>query len=110
MSGSKVEGWETEGQEINKVVVGKVLSVVPHQNSDHLVVCQVEVGQEAPIQIVTGASNVVPGAMVPVALDGSTLPGGVKIKKGKLRGEVSNGMMCSLGELGLTQGGFPLRH
>lgn len=107
MSGSKVEGWETEGAEIKNVVVGKVLSVVPHQNSDHLVVCQVEVGQDAPIQIVTGASNVVPGAMVPVALDGSTLPGGVKIKKGKLRGEVSNGMMCSLGELGLTQGDFP---
>lgn len=107
MSGSKVEGYETEGKEISNVVVGKILSVVPHENSDHLVVCQVEVGKESPIQIVTGASNVNAGDIVPVALDGSTLPGGVKIKKGKLRGVESNGMLCSLGELGLDKRDFP---
>lgn len=107
MSGSKVEGYEIEGKEITNVVVGKLLSVVPHENSDHLVVCQVEVGKDAPIQIVTGASNVNAGDIVPVALDGSTLPGGIKIKKGKLRGVESNGMLCSLGELGLDKRDFP---
>jgi phenylalanyl-tRNA synthetase beta chain len=107
MSGSKVERYDIEGEEIQNVVVGKILSVVPHENSDHLVVCQVEVGKDAPIQIVTGASNVHAGDIVPVALDGSTLPGGVKIKKGKLRGVESNGMLCSLGELGLTVHDFP---
>lgn len=107
MSGSKVEGYEIEGKEISNVVVGKILSVVPHENSDHLVVCQVEVGKDAPVQIVTGASNVNAGDIVPVALDGSTLPGGVKIKKGKLRGVESNGMLCSLGELGLDKRDFP---
>lgn len=107
MSGSKVEGYETEGSEIKNVVVGKILSVVPHENSDHLVVCQVEVGKDAPVQIVTGASNVNAGDIVPVALDGSNLPGGVKIKKGKLRGVESCGMLCSLGELGLTKHDFP---
>lgn len=110
ISGSKVERWETEGEEISKVVVGKLLSVVPHENSDHLVVCQVDVGKAGngePIQIVTGASNVKAGDIVPVAMDGSTLPGGVKIKKGKLRGVESNGMLCSLGELGLTTHDFP---
>jgi len=107
MSGSKVECYTTEGAEIKNVVVGKILSVVPHENSDHLVVCQVEVGKENPIQIVTGASNVNAGDVVPVALDGSTLPNGVKIKKGKLRGVESNGMLCSLGELGLDKRDFP---
>lgn len=109
ISGSKVERWETEGGEISKVVVGKILSVVPHENSDHLVVCKVDVGHASPdvLQIVTGASNVREGDFVPVAMDGSTLPGGVKIKKGKLRGVESNGMLCSLGELGLTTHDFP---
>lgn len=107
MAGQKVECYEIEGREISNVVVGKLLSVVPHENSDHLVVCQVEVGREAPIQIVTGASNVNAGDVVPVALDGSTLPGGIKIKKGKLRGVESNGMLCSLGELGLDKRDFP---
>ncbi len=107
MSGSKVEGYETEGSEISNVVVGKVLSVTPHPDSDHLVICKIDAGQESPLQIVTGASNVVPGALVPVALDGSVLPGGKKIKKGKLRGETSEGMLCSLGELGLTLHDFP---
>ncbi len=107
MSGSKVECYEAEGSEISNVVVGKILSVVPHENSDHLVVCQVEVGKDAPVQIVTGASNVNAGDIVPVALDNSTLPGGVKIKKGKLRGVESCGMLCSLGELGLDKRDFP---
>lgn len=109
ISGSKVERWETEGEEISKVVVGKILSVVPHENSDHLVVCKVDVGHASPdvLQIVTGASNVHEGDFVPVAMDGSTLPNGVKIKKGKLRGVESNGMLCSLGELGLTTHDFP---
>lgn len=107
MSGSKVEGYDIEGENISGVVVGKILSVVPHENSDHLVVCQVDVGKEAPIQIVTGASNVNAGDIVPVAMDGSVLPNGVKIKKGKLRGVESNGMLCSLGELGLSKHDFP---
>lgn len=107
MSGSKVECYEEEGKEISNVVVGKILSVVPHPDSDHLVICQVEVGEEAPIQIVTGASNVNAGDIVPVAKNNSTLPGGVKIKKGKLRGVASNGMLCSLGELGLDKRDFP---
>lgn len=107
MSGSKVESFEVEGENIKNVVVGKILSVTPHENSDHLVVCQVEVGKDSPIQIVTGASNVNAGDIVPVALDGSTLPNGVKIKKGKLRGVESNGMLCSLGELGLNKHDFP---
>ena len=107
MSGSKVECYTEEGAEIQNVVVGKLLSVTPHENSDHLVICQVDVGQEAPIQIVTGAPNVKAGDIVPVALSGATLPGGIKIKKGKLRGVESNGMLCSLGELGLTVNDFP---
>ncbi len=107
MSGSKVEAFETEGAEVSGVVVGKLLSVVPHENSDHLVVCQVDVGKSEPIQIVTGAPNVKAGDIVPVALDGADLPGGIHIKKGKLRGVESNGMLCSLGELGLTAHDFP---
>ncbi|MCR5806116.1 MAG: phenylalanine--tRNA ligase subunit beta [Oscillospiraceae bacterium] len=110
MSGSKVEKYDTEGSEISKVVVAKILDVKPHSNSDHLVVTQVDVGTDEPVQIVTGAPNITPetvGMFVPAALDGSTLPGGVKIKKGKLRGEASNGMLCSLGELGLTLHDFP---
>ena len=107
MTGSKVEGYEVEGEDIDKVVVGKLLSVTPHENSDHLVVCSVDVGGAEPIQIVTGANNVKAGDLVPVALDGSTLPNGVHIKKGKLRGVESNGMLCSLGELGLTKHDFP---
>ena len=106
MTGSKVEGYAVEGEKIKNVVVGRLLSVVPHENSDHLVVCQVDVGQDGPIQIVTGANNVKAGDLVPVALDGSQLPGG-PIKKGKLRTVESNGMLCSLGELGLTAHDFP---
>ena len=107
LTGSKVEGYEAIGNDISRVVVGRLLSVKPHTNSDHLVICSVDVGSDTPLQIVTGAPNVKAGDVVPVALDGSTLPGGVKIKKGKLRGEVSEGMLCSIGELGLTTHDMP---
>lgn len=107
MSGSKVEGYEIEGSEIDRVVVGKILTITQHPNADKLVICSVDVGQGEPLQIVTGATNLKEGDVVPVAMDGSTLPGGVKIKKGKLRGVESCGMLCSLGELGLTVHDFP---
>jgi phenylalanyl-tRNA synthetase beta chain len=101
MSGSKVEGVTNLGGEIDKVVVGKVLTCEMHPDSDHLHVCMVDVGDSEPIQIVCGAPNVAAGQKVPVALNGSTLPGGVKIKKGKLRGVMSNGMICSHEEMGI---------
>lgn len=107
MSGSKVEGWTTEFEDVKNVVVGKILSVELHPDSDHLVICQLDVGQQEPVQIVTGASNVHVGDMVPAALHKSQLPNGVKITKGKLRGVMSNGMMCSIAELNLTKGDFP---
>ena len=107
MSGSKVEGYEIEGEEIKNVVVGKILSIEPHPDADKLVVCMVDVGAQAPLQICTGATNLKVNDYVPVALDGSTLPGGKKIKKGKLRGMESNGMLCSLSELNLTVHDFP---
>ena len=107
MSGSKVEGVEVLGSEITNVVVGKVTGIERHPDSDHLWVCQVDVGREASVQIVTGAQNVHAGDLVPAALHKSTLPGGVKIEKGKLRGVLSEGMLCSLGELGLTVNDYP---
>ena len=107
LSGSKVEGWEVTGSEISRVVVGRVLSMERHTNSDHMWVCKIDVGGERELQIVTGAQNVNIGDLVPVALDGSTLPGGKEIRTGKLRGELSEGMLCSLGELGLEQRDFP---
>ena len=107
LSGSKVEVTTEPGAEITNVVVGKVLSMKRHENSDHMWVCQVDVGGEEPTQIVTGAQNVKEGDLVPVAKHKSTLPGGKKIEKGKLRGEVSNGMLCSFLELGLDQRDFP---
>ena len=107
MSGSKVEGWEVTGSEISRVVVGRVISMERHTNSDHMWVCKIDVGGERKLQIVTGAQNVNIGDLVPVALDGSTLPGGKEIRTGKLRGELSEGMLCSLGELGLEQRDFP---
>ena len=107
LSGSKVELTHDMGEEIRNVVVGKVLSQVRHTNSDHMWVCQVDAGQAEPLQIVTGAQNVKVGDLVPVALDGSILPGGKEIKAGKLRGELSNGMLCSFQELGLDQRDFP---
>lgn len=107
MSGSKVEGWETEFEDVKNVVVGKILQVEPHPDSDHLVICQLDVGKDEPVQIITGASNVHVGDLVPAALHKSQLPNGVKITKGKLRGVMSNGMMCSIAELNLTKGDFP---
>ena len=107
MSGSKVEGWEVTGSGIERVVVGRVVSMERHTNSDHMWVCRIDVGGERELQIVTGAQNVSVGDLVPVALDGSTLPGGKEIHTGKLRGELSEGMLCSLGELGLEQRDFP---
>ena len=105
--GQKVETYERMDAEIRNVVVGKVLSIIPHPNSDHMFICQVDVGREEPVQIVTGAQNVHQGDLVPTALHNSWLPGGVHITKGKLRGELSNGMLCSFAELGLTQNDFP---
>lgn len=105
--GQKVETYERLDSEIKNVVVGKVLSMTRHENSDHMWVCQVDVGKDEPVQIVTGAQNVHEGDLVPAALHNSYLPGGVHITKGKLRGVASNGMLCSLKELGLTLGDFP---
>ncbi len=107
MAGSKVEGGEVTGSGIERVVVGRVVSMERHTNSDHMWVCRIDVGGERELQIVTGAQNVSVGDLVPVALDGSTLPGGKEIRTGKLRGELSEGMLCSLGELGLEQRDFP---
>ncbi len=101
ISGSKVESVEVQGADIHRVVVGHCLEVKPHENSDHLQICQVDVGSEN-LQIVTGAPNVRADAYIPVALDNSTIAGGTKIKNGKLRGVASCGMMCSFGELGLS--------
>lgn len=106
-TGSKVEGYEVLGEDISGVVVGRVNSVEQHPDADRLVICSVDVGADKPLQIVTGATNVTAGALVPVATNGSTLPGGVKIKTGKLRGVVSEGMMCSISELGLTLHDMP---
>ncbi len=107
VAGQKVETYERMDAEIKNVVVGKVVSIVRHENSDHMWVCQVDVGGEEPVQIVTGAQNVHEGDLVPAALHNSYLPGGIHITKGKLRGEKSNGMLCSFAELGLTQNDLP---
>jgi len=105
--GQKVETYERMDAEIKNVVVGKVASIVRHENSDHMWVCQIDVGQEELVQIVTGAQNVHEGDLVPAALHNSWLPGGIHITKGKLRGVKSNGMLCSFAELGLTQNDLP---
>ena len=102
LSGSKVETIERPDENLKNVVVGKILEMKRHENSDHMWVCQIDVGQAEPVQIVTGAWNVHVGDYVPAALHGAHLPGGVKIEKGKLRGVESNGMLCSLKELGMT--------
>ena len=107
LSGSKVELTHDLGAEISNVVVGKLLSMERHPDSDHMWTCQVDVAQDEPVQIVTGAWNIHPGDLIPVALHKSTLPGGVKITKGKLRGVASNGMFCGLAELGLDTRDFP---
>ncbi len=106
MTGSNVEEVITLREDISNVVVGKILSVEPHPNADKLVVCKVDVGEET-IQIVTGADNVAAGQLVPIALHGAKLPGGIVIKRGKLRGEESHGMMCSGEELELKDADYP---
>lgn len=112
LSGSKVEGYEEEGSDISNIVVGKVLSLEKHPDSDHLWVCRVDVGADEELQIVTGAQNLTAGDIVPVALVGATVINRKdhcleKIKKGKLRGVESAGMLCSFDELGLTHNDFP---
>ena len=107
LSGSKVEGTTDLGAEIKNVVVGRILSMERHPDSDHMWICQVDIGQEEPVQIVTGAWNIHAGDLVPVAKDNSWLPGGVHITRGNLRGVKSKGMLCSLTELGLDERDFP---
>lgn len=107
LSGTKVESWTDLGKEIVNVVAGKILSMEHHPDSDHMWVCQIDTGDETPTQIVTGAWNVHVGDMVPAAKHKSVLPGGIKIEKGKLRGVLSCGMLCSLRELGLTVHDYP---
>ncbi|MCL2035191.1 MAG: phenylalanine--tRNA ligase subunit beta [Oscillospiraceae bacterium] len=107
MSGSKVELFMTEGQELKNIVAGKVLSIEKHPNADTLYICKVDTGGDKPLQIVTGADNVTQGAFVPVAMNDSVVFGGKEIKAGKLRGELSEGMLCSLSELGLSVNDFP---
>ncbi len=116
LSGTKVEFYTNLDEDLDKIVIGQVVKIDKHPDADKLVVCQVNVGEEQ-IQIVTGASNVFEGAKVPVVLaggrvagghDGSKTPGGIKIKAGKLRGVPSNGMMCSIEELGSTKDMYPL--
>lgn len=115
LSGTKVEGYEKLDADLDKIVIGQIEKIEKHPDADKLVVCQVNLGTET-TQIVTGAPNVFEGAKVPVVLDGgrvagghdgSKTPGGIKIKKGKLRGVESNGMMCSIEELGSTRDMYP---
>ncbi|MDR0248791.1 MAG: phenylalanine--tRNA ligase subunit beta [Oscillospiraceae bacterium] len=102
MSGSKVESVQRMDESIENVLVGKVISVETHPNADRLFIARVDTGRGEPTQVVTAAVNVVPGAWVPVAMHGSVLPGGKTIKAGKLRGVLSDGMLCSIAELDLT--------
>lgn len=106
MTGSKVEAIEQRGNDIKNVVVGKILEIKKHPDADKLVITKVNIGDEV-VQIVTGADNIKENDIVPIAKDGSELPGGVKIKKGQLRGVDSCGMMCSVGELGLKLEDYP---
>ena len=107
ISGSKVEVTEDLGAEIKNVVVGRIEKMERHPDSDHMWICHVNAGREAPVQIVTGAWNIHEGDLVPAALHGAALPGGKTIERGKLRGVESNGMLCSLKELGLDERDFP---
>jgi phenylalanyl-tRNA synthetase beta chain len=102
LSGSKVEEVITSGDEIQNVVTGKILKIEPHPDAEKLVICQLDIATGENLQIVTGANNMKEGDIVPAALHGSSLPNGLKIKKGKLRGIPSNGMMCSEEELGIA--------
>ncbi|MEG1972589.1 MAG: phenylalanine--tRNA ligase subunit beta, partial [Oscillospiraceae bacterium] len=106
MSGSKVEGYSVEGENISGVIVGKILNIEKHPNADSLVICTVDVGEET-LTIATGAKNLKIGDIVPVAKDGAIVAGGKKILSAPLRGVVSEGMLCSLSELGLTLHDFP---
>ena len=106
MTGSKLETIEERGKEIQNVVVGKILEIEKHPNADKLIVTKVDVGSEI-LQIVTGADNVSVGDIVPIAKNGSTLPGDVHIKKGELRGVESNGMMCACTELNIPVDRYP---
>ncbi len=107
LSGSKVEGTEDLGAEISSVVVGRIEGMARHPDSDHMWICLLDVGQGEPVQIVTGAWNVHTGDLVPVALPGARLPGGKTIQRGKFREAPSDGMLCSLKELGLDERDFP---
>jgi len=107
MTGTETTGFFSPADEISNVVVGRILKLDRHPNADKLVVCSVDIGLDAPVQIVTAATNCFEGALVPVAKDKSTLVGGIKITKGKLRGEVSEGMFCSVAELGITTADYP---
>jgi phenylalanyl-tRNA synthetase beta chain len=102
MAGLEVEGLEYLGEGIEGVVVGKILSIKAHPDADKLTVCEVDAGSEV-LQIVCGAKNMKEGDKVPLAVAGARLPGGIKISKGKLRGIVSHGMLCSEKELGLAK-------
>jgi len=120
MSGSNLETCEIIGEGIEGIVIGKIEKIEKHPDADKLLVCQVNVGKERPVQIVTGASNIFEGAVIPVALDGSKIPGplhgqpkqegGVVIKSGKLRGVDSEGMLCSCSELGFEDKVVPTVH
>lgn len=116
LSGTKVENYTVMNKDLDKIVVGKIVEQEPHPDSDHLVICQVDVGQESPIQIVTGAPNSHVGMLCPVVLDGGRVAGGhdgkmteggIEIKAGKLRGIDSYGMMCSIEELGSSREFYP---
>ena len=106
LAGFEIESVIKQGEGIENVVAAKIVDIKPHENSDHLQICQMDVGGEAPVQIVTGAQNIAVGDYVPAALDDSYLPGGTHIVAGKLRGEDSFGMLCSGGELGLTEADY----
>ncbi len=103
MAGLEVDAVESVAGDFSNVVVGAIESLDPHPDADRLRICQIAVGQDAPLQIVTGAQNVYVGMRVPVALDGAKLPGGIKIKPSKLRGVPSFGMLCSEKELGMAE-------
>ena len=107
MAGFEVESIEKQGDNLVNVVVGRIEKIEPHQDSDHLQICQMDIGKDELVQIVTGAQNIKEGDLVPACLHNPWLPGGVHITKGKLRGVKSNGMLCSFAELGLTQNDLP---
>ncbi len=100
LTGTNAEGVTQIADDIKDVVVGRIIEIKQHPNADKLLTCNVDIGKET-LQIVTGAPNVASGQYVPVAVNGALLPGGIRIKTGKLRGELSQGMLCSAEELGL---------